>query len=213
MPTLRTFVLAVAVLLGAVIGAAPSASAAAAPGSPGAGPGAPAGTELTVSGPFTGTGTLGSECGLFHQVVDGGGEWTALGPSTFVLDFCLAAGYEVFDATFVITAADGGTLTGDISGRVEAGGPGPDYPLHFVLTVTGGTGRYAGATGSIAMEGAFGPGAFTVAGTVDGTVTLPPASPTSWRDCTGGGWRDLVDDEGRPFHSAGHCIRWARDHT
>jgi len=178
----------------------------------------PAGVELAVSGAFTATGTLGSECVIFHQVVDGTGEWTALGASSFTLDFCLAADqggnhYPVYDGTFTITAADGGTLTGDVGGYVEAGGPGPQFPLHFVLTVTGGTGRFTDATGSMAMEGSFGPAAFTAEGTVDGTVTLPPPTPSSWRDCLHGGWRNLVDHRGRPFHNLGHCLLWAVRHT
>jgi hypothetical protein len=211
------FVVAAVVALGLVL-SGPAAWAAPAGGHGHDRP-PPAPTELVVTGSFTGTGTLGSEpCVRFHQVVQGSGDWTELGLSTFLLDFCL--GFDptggtndpIDNATFTITAADGGTLTGGMTGTVDPSGFGPDFPLHFVLDITAGTGRFAGATGSIAMDGAFGFGAATVHGTVDGTVTLPPPRPASWRDCLRGGWRNLVDDQGRPFPSAAHCIVFALRH-
>ncbi|HKE76727.1 MAG TPA: hypothetical protein VKB57_24120 [Acidimicrobiales bacterium] len=180
-------------------------------------PAPPAGPVLAVAGPFTGTGTLTTECSVFHQVVNGSGDWTALGASTLLLDFCTASDqgtnhWPIYAAGFTITAADGGQLTGDMSGFVEAGGFGPEFPLHFTLTVTGGTGSLAGATGSIAMEGAFGFAAATVHGTVDGSVTLPPPTPASAQDCKSGGWRDLVDDHGDGFANQGDCVAWANHH-
>ena len=179
----------------------------------------PAGPTLEVSGEFTGTGQLLSTCGLFHQVVDGGGEWLPLGTSTFNLDFCLENPvgelYPISSGSFTVTSPSG-TLTGTVGGWVEAGGnPDPEvgFPLHIVLTVTGGTGAYAGATGELLLEGAFGYGAATAWGTVSGTVTLPPPTPGSVADCRDGGWRDVVDDQGRPFRSQGACIAWVRRHT
>lgn len=198
------------------IGMAAGVWAPGAAASPGASP-PPAGPVLAVAGPFTGTGTLSSTCPVFHQVVNAGGDWSELGTSTFVLDFCTANDqggnhWPIYNASFTITAADGGTLTGTMSGFVEASGTGPEFPLHFTLAVTGGTGRLAGATGSIAMEGAFGLGALTVHGTVDGTVTLPPPTPSSADDCKQGGWRNLVDDRGEGFPNQGQCVSWAQQH-
>jgi len=211
---MRKLVAGIAVLA-ALVALSPAAAAAPARSGRAHHPAALAATELVVTGSFTGTGMLLSGCGLFHQVVTGSGDWTELGLSTFTLDFCLGSGssqYPVFDGTFTITAADGGTLTGEVSGSVEAGGAGPEFPLHLVLTVTGGTGRYEGATGSIAMEGAFGFGAATVHGTVEGTVTLR-STPSSRDDCLDGGWQHVVDDNGQPFPSLGHCIYWVVRHT
>jgi hypothetical protein len=179
----------------------------------------PTGTTLEVSGDFTGFGLLQSTCGLFNQVVDGGGEWVPLGTSTFHLDFCLespAGGeqYPISSGSFTVTSPDG-TLTGTVGGYVEAGGmpdPTVGFPLHIVLTVTGGTGAYAGATGELTLDGAFGYGATPVWGTVSGTVTLPPPTPGSVADCRRGGWRNVVDDQGRPFRSQGACVAWVRSH-
>lgn len=102
-----------------------------------------------------------------------------------------------------------GTLTGDLGGSVKAGTQTPDgYPFTFQLTVTGATGDLTGATGALALDGFFGFGALTAHGTVAGTVTVPPLSPVDPDDCRNGGWRELVDDQGRPFANQGLCIAW-----
>jgi hypothetical protein len=180
---------------------------------PDPGPG-PEPEVLTVSGPFTATGQLLGGCGTFRQVVDGEGEWSALGASTFHLDFCIQSpttgvDYPVLDGgTFTITSAEG-TLSGTLSGSVRAGGsPPPEvgFPFRFELAVTAGTGRFATATGAFVLEGAFGYGAVSAWGTISGTVSIPPGPPTSVADCRGDGWRDHVDDQGRPFRNQGQCI-------
>lgn len=207
--------LAVLATIAALAGAAPAGAAAAGPGDPTP----PAGPTLEVSGDFTATGMLLSTCGLFNQVVDGGGEWAPLGTSTFHLDFCLEspAGdglYPISSGSFAVTSP-AGTLTGTVGGYVEAGGmpdPAVGFPLHIVLTVTGGTGAYAGAAGELVLDGAFGYGAASAWGTVSGTITLPPPTPSSVADCRHGGWRHVVDDEGQPFRSQGACIAWVRLH-
>lgn len=177
--------------------------------------------ELTVTGSFTGLGQLRFDnCMLFHQIVDGGGEWTELGTSTFHLDFCLneppsGAHFPISDGTFSVDAADG-TLSGVLTGTVEPGGfPPPDvgFPLHMTLTITDGTGRFADALGELRFEGAFGYGAADLWGTVDGTVRLPLPMPATRDDCKHGGWRNLYDDEGHPFRNQGQCIRWVNHHT
>ncbi len=168
--------------------------------------------ELEVSGSFTATGTLSSEgCPTFHQVVDGGGDWTGLGQTALHLDFCtFYGGAEDWPVlgTFSLSS-DAGTLTGDLGGSVKADTQTPDgFPFTFQLTVTGGTGDLAEATGTLALEGFFGFGAATAHGTVAGTLTVPPLSPAGIDDCMNGGWHELVDDQGRPFANQGLCIAW-----
>jgi len=215
MGTLRRLAVGAVVALGVTTGL-PAASSAAPPPPP-----SPT-QDLAVSGAFTARGTLGSECGVFHILVDGEGDWADLGETTFTLDFCLGPDmgsepWPIFDGTFAITTADG-SVSGDLDGTVAAGpATGPDpafpFPLHFVLTVTGGTGRFAGASGSIAMEGAFGPAAISAAGTVEGTISRPAPTPERVADCLRGGWRDVVDDHGRPFRGPAHCILWVIHHN
>lgn len=191
-------------------------------GAPGASPAAAQGyEELTVTGEWTALGQLRIDsCMVFHQIVDGGGEWTELGTSSFHLDFCLnnppdGVHFPISDGTFDVSTAQG-TLSGDLTGTIEAGGfPPPDigFPLHMTLTITEGTGRFADAAGELRFEGAFGYGAANAWGTVDGTVLLPLPMPTSRSDCKDGGWRNLYDHEGNPFANQGRCIAWVNQHT
>lgn len=180
---------------------------------------------LTVTGSFTARGQLLSDCGDFHQIVDGGGGWSALGDSTFHLDFCIAntpttePGWPVLDGgTFTVTSPDG-TLSGGLTGWVDAWGTPPpsggiptEFPAHLVLTITAGTGRFSAATGTLVLDGIFGPAAATFEGTVSGSVTIPPSTPQTVRDCRRGGWRHVVDDRGRPFRNQRHCIAFVRRH-
>lgn len=172
----------------------------------------PAGAaDAEVTGDWTATGQLLSGCGAFHQIVDGTGDWTTLGTSALHLDFCIAGvgvGEWPAAGTFSIGTATGG-LTGDLSGWVKTQVAEPEgYPLHLVLSVTGGSGDLTGATGELVLDGWFGLGALTAFGTVSGSLTLPDPMPQSKDDCKQGGWRDLVDDQGEPFRNQGHCIAW-----
>src|ERR671922_725621 len=142
---------AVGVLLAALLVLTVGASTA------GAGVDGAGGRRLAVSGSFTATGNFESttECPSFHTWHDGSGEWTGLGAVTFNLDYCVElnlSGASPLSGTFTITAPDG-TLTGDLVGElpVSTGLP-DDYPAAYTLTVTGGTGRFARATGTLVFD-------------------------------------------------------------
>lgn len=179
---------------------------------------AAAGAEaLPVSGTFTGTGGFSSEpCSFIPIRETGTGELTSLGSVTFVMEFCTIDAPQgvpnpIADGEFTVTSSEG-TLVGELTGTVESQGMGPQFPLHFTWTVTGGTGRFDGATGELALEGFFGLGAFTVEGTIDGVVDIPSPTPTSKDDCKNGGWQHLADENGTPFSNQGQCIAWANHH-
>ena len=203
--TIGVVVAVVAAVVAAIFGAAPAAGAA----------------EVPVSGSFTALGNFDSQpgCSAFHTWHDGSGDWTGLGPVTFNLDYCVDL--QVADpesplvGTFTIDAA-GGSLTGDVVGHVSnIGGPPDGFPALYELTITGGTGTYERATGSLTIDGRwngrFVP-VYAMSGTVSGTVVLPPPTPTSADDCRHGGWRDLADETGTPFRNQGACIAWANHH-
>jgi hypothetical protein len=66
--------------------------------------------DLHVSGSYFGQGTLFTPCSVGIGVdAQGGGDWTALGVTTFTLHFCLVAPLEetIGDGRFTITTADG----------------------------------------------------------------------------------------------------------
>ena len=173
------------------------------------------GGELAVSGSFTGTGSFDStpECPTFHTWHDGSGDWTGLGAVTLNLDYCVelaTAGPSPLSGTFTITAPDG-TLTGTVEGEL-GGAPEPEgYPADYALTITGGTGAYAGATGTLAIAAFWDHPTIpvlSIQGTVSGTVVLPLPTPTTIQDCLRGGWRRFGDDTGRPFASQADCVRF-----
>jgi hypothetical protein len=47
--------------------------------------------------------------------------------------------------------------------------------------------------------------------TSSGTVKVP-RTPSTKDECKNGGWRDLVDSEGRPFPNQGQCVSFVERH-
>lgn len=180
-----------------------------------AGPAAPASAvEVAVSGDLELHGDLGW-CGSpwngLGLVVDGSGALAGLGDVDAHVQFCLEhvgptptrpyAPFDVVSGSFTLTT-DRGTVTGDV-----VGGHAPN-PTRLVLDVTGGTADFVGATGSLQFDGEVVPGELVAwRGPITGTIDLPDR-PESPDDCMHGGWRDLVDDAGRPFANQGLCVAW-----
>ena len=106
-------------------------------------------------------------------------------------------------------------MAGDLTGEVQAFGPGPEFPFRLVMAIGSapGTGRFAGATGELILNGAFGIGADTFHGTVDGTIHTLPPTPKNKHDCKHGGWRDHTDEHGTRFRNQGRCVAWVNHHT
>ena len=123
-----------------------------------------------------------------------------------VYDEALPSVFAVVDGAFTFTTARG-TLTGDV---VDGFAP---RPIRLVFAVTGGTGDFVGATGSLVFDGDGGvtEEGFVHSGPLTGTISLPDR-PRSTDDCKGGGWHDLVDDGGLPFANQGQCVSWANHH-
>jgi len=156
--------------------------------------GAQATAEVPVSGTFTAAAPFQTDCGgrgpgISRFVFEGTGDLAPFGPTTSVFDVCTdaSAGVDptpiVSGSTFTITAA-GGTFSGDVTGTGSSFSPTPQgFPYHNVLTVTGGTGQFAGATGTLTNDGfvnvGSGPTPLMQAGTVSGTLVLPSVTPPS----------------------------------
>ena len=101
----------------------------------------------TVSAVETGT-TVGPTRFL---VRDGGGTATHLGKYTehITMQINLPTRHSMGAATF--TAANGDTLTATVEGQATPASPGV-VSIVEVYTITGGTGRFAGATGTFTLE-------------------------------------------------------------
>jgi hypothetical protein len=107
----------------------------------------------------------------------GGGEATQLGHYSVISPhYTNLVTLEVW-GTQEFTAANGDTLTAHISGRFVST---PDGLLAAQLTgtITGGTGRFEGATGSYTFDILFDFATFISVATIDGTITSPGGSRT-----------------------------------
>ena len=97
-----------------------------------------------------------------------------VGPATVAENICVnnpAGPVVLLSGSFTLTA-NGGTFVGTFTGT--AGPPdGSGAPAHHDITITTGTGIFAGATGTATLDGT-GPSQFpVVALTLSGSVTVP----------------------------------------
>lgn len=137
-------------------------------------------------------GVPGGRCAPAITVNFGPGAFAASGTSTlgnfsYVASHCIAAPPpgNYFDGQFTWSFADG-TVSGTHSGTLSTLGPG-QFTILENLLFTGGTGRFAGATGSVVATGVLSFGLFQGApasfSTVDfsGTINAPGVpEPASW---------------------------------
>jgi len=119
----------------------------------------------TVSAVETGT-TVGPTRSL---VRDGGGTATHLGKYTehITMQINLPTRHSMGAATF--TAANGDTLTATVEGQATPTSPG-ELSIVEVYTITGGTGRFAGATGTFTLESTANQATGVSSGTFSGVI-------------------------------------------
>lgn len=101
----------------------------------------------------------------------GGGTATQIGIYTAVFDFSVNLTQDIPAAgTFTLTGSNGDTIVGSLSGRAQiANGI---ATVVETMTVTGGTGRFAGATGSFTVQRTAIQATGATSGSFDGTITL-----------------------------------------
>jgi hypothetical protein len=113
---------------------------------------------------------------IFLVDIEGGGNASHLGNFTVSVPHLVNRATRLAEGTYEFTAANGDTLTADFTGQSFATDiPGVLYIVE-VATITGGTGRFAGATGSFTVERLFDTIAGTTVGSFEGTIS------TSGRD-------------------------------
>jgi hypothetical protein len=101
----------------------------------------------------------------------------ATGTATHLGRFTLEAPHVVNQATlsavgtYLLTAANGDTITADLAGTATMIEPPNVIAISETATVTGGTGRFAGATGSIHVERMFNRATGVTTGTLDGWIS------------------------------------------
>lgn len=94
------------------------------------------------------------------------GRFTLVAPHTVNQAALTAVG------TYHFTAADGSTLTATLSGSATMVAPGV-LSITETGTITGGTGRFAGATGTFETDRTFTPATGETHGTFEGRISTP----------------------------------------
>ena len=103
----------------------------------------------------------------------------ATGTATHLGRFTLVAPHTVNQATltavgtYLITAANGDTITADLAGTATMVSPPNVIAISETATVTGGTGRFADASGSIQVTRIFDRATGVTTGTLDGWISSP----------------------------------------
>ena len=130
-------------------------------------------TEL----PFRGT-LEAEESGRFDPAtnrilirLDASGTATHLGRYALVMDLGLNPATGMAVGQLVLTAADGSTLTASVAGFAPAT-PGDVFLITETATITGGTGRFAGATGRFVIERTITLSTGLSSGGFDGSISL-----------------------------------------
>jgi len=112
---------------------------------------------------------------LDFVLVEGEGEATHLGAFEFEFPHVVNTTTRTATGTYEFTAANGDTLTADVVGRAMPTGTPGVLAIVEVATITGGTGRFAGATGSFTVERLYDTVNLTTTGSFDGTISVSGA--------------------------------------
>jgi hypothetical protein len=103
--------------------------------------------------------------------VNGSATGTATHLGLFTVEFPHTVNFatRVGEGTYTFTAANGDTLTADFTGQAE-GAP-PLISIVEYATVTGGTGRFAGATGTFTVRRQFNQASGATEGSFEGMIS------------------------------------------
>src|SRR5262249_366955 len=113
--------------------------------------------------------------------VDATGNATELGKFTLDIPHIVDRSTRTAIGTYKLTAANGDTLTADFTGKASVSAIPGALSIVETGTSTGGTGRFAGTTGSFTTERLFDTIALTTTGSFEGTISSPGASKKRYR--------------------------------
>ena len=132
--------------------------------------------EVPFKGRLEGAGTITPLTPPFLSVsLEGTGNATQLGRCTLKIPHVVNTTTNTSTGTYEFTAANGDTLAAGFTGQ---GSPTATLGVLSVVetsTITGGTGRFAGATGSFTVERLVNQVTGLTTGSFEGTISLPGA--------------------------------------
>jgi hypothetical protein len=107
--------------------------------------------------------------------VNGTGSGNATQLGLFTMSYQAQLNIPTLSATTSATlvAADGSSLLGEGTGQGTPTGTPGIVSIVETYTITGGTGRFAGATGNFTVERLIDRATLTSSGTISGTIVLP----------------------------------------
>ena len=129
----------------------------------------------SLEGTVTVTPVPGSPPTIVDVLVDGTGTATQLGQFTFTIPHRVDRAARTASGAYHITAANGDTLSADFTGQSMPTATLGVISIVETATITGGTGRFAGATGSFNCERSYDTFTGTTTGSFKGTISPPTA--------------------------------------
>ena len=131
--------------------------------------------EVPFKGRLEGTATITPGTPPFLSVpIEGTGNATHLGRFTVEIPHVVNTTNRTSTGTYEFTAANGDTLTAGFTGQATLTAPGV-LSVVETATITGGTGRFADATGSFTVERLFNQVTGLTTGSFEGTIPSPGA--------------------------------------
>ena len=113
--------------------------------------------------------------GFLSISFEGTGNATHLGRFTVEIRIVLNTTDRTLTGTYEFTAANGDTLTAAVTGKSPLMPPGVPQTSVETATITGGTGRFASASGSFTVERVVDLATFLTTGSFNGTISSPGA--------------------------------------
>ncbi len=132
--------------------------------------------EVPFKGRLEGSFTITPLTPPFLSVsLEGTGNATHLGRFTVEIPHVVNATNRTSTGTYEFTAANGDTLTAGFTGQASLTATPGVLSVVETATITGGTGRFAGATGSFTVERLVEQVAGLTTGSFEGTISSPAA--------------------------------------
>jgi hypothetical protein len=129
--------------------------------------------EFLLKGSFEATETQQVVFPIAHIDATGVGNATHLGQFTYHLEAELYLPTLTASASATLIAANGDIIFGEGSGQGTPTATPGIVSIVETYTITGGTGRFAGATGSFTVKRLINRATFASSGTISGPVILP----------------------------------------
>ena len=134
---------------------------------------APAATEKLLKGSFEAVETHEFGPGIMFVDATGVGNATHLGLFTYDLQAEVSLPSLAASASAALIAANGDRIFGEGSGQGTPAGAPNMVSIVETYTITGGTGRFAGATGNFTVERLLDRATLVSSGTISGTIVIP----------------------------------------